>query len=90
MKDFINKRMTEEKNLQRNAEGYPDPTAYAAMTNIENDSNSYSAFNPGVNEYERERFMKVVGCILRICELSGFHLEEKLVLKDKRTGKIWY
>jgi len=90
MKEFTNNRMVEERKLQRNGEGYPDPTAYAAMSKIERDNNTYSAFNPGADDYERERFMKVVGCILRICELSGFHLEEKLVLKDKRTGKIWY
>lgn len=36
-----------------------------------------------------ERYRKVLGCILRICELSGFHLEERVVLKDLRTGKVW-
>lgn len=90
MEDFMKRRITEEKKMQRNAEGYPDPTAYDAISKVERDSNIYSSVNPAADAYERDRFMKVVGCILRICELSGFHLEEKLVLKDKRTGKIWY
>lgn len=90
MENFLNNRIAEEKKMQRNAEGYPDPTAYEAISKAERDGNTYSVMNPSADCYERERFMKVVGCILRICELSGYHLEEKLVLKDKRTGKIWY
>lgn len=69
----------EENKLRRNGEGYPDPTAYEAIKRAEAE-----------HERERERFLKLVGCILRICELSGFHLEERLVLRDKCTGKVWY
>lgn len=63
-----------DEDLKKNAEGYPDPTPYQAIVNIES---------------EHERYRKVIGCILRICELSGFELEERIVLKDKRTGRIW-
>ena len=24
-----------------------------------------------------------------LCELSDFHIEERIVIKDKRTGRIW-
>ena len=24
-----------------------------------------------------------------VCELSGFHLEERIILKDTQTGKVW-
>ena len=24
-----------------------------------------------------------------ICELSGFHIEERIIVKDKKTGRIW-
>lgn len=24
-----------------------------------------------------------------MCELAGFHLEERIVLRDEQTGKIW-
>lgn len=61
-------------NLQKNAEGYYDSTAYEAMKNMDK---------------EDERFRKLLHTIFDICELSGFHLEERIVLKDMQTGKIW-
>lgn len=61
-------------NLRKNAEGYADPTAYEAMKNLNKDD---------------ERFHKLLNTIFTICELSGFHLEERIVLRDEQTGKIW-
>ena len=68
----------EDAKLRRNGEGYPDPTAYEAIVRTE------------AKDPDRARFLRLVGCILRICELSGFHLEERLVLRDERTGRVWY
>ena len=65
-----------DRELRRNAEGYPDPTAYAAIRRAEADL-----------EYERHK--KLIGCILRICELAGYSMEERIVVRDNRTGKIW-
>lgn len=62
------------KDLRRNAEGYPDPTAYEATKNMNKDS---------------ERFYKLLRSIFVICELAGFRLEGRIVLKDEKTGKIW-
>ena len=48
-----------------------------------------------INEYdldeqaEEEKFKKLLGTIFNLCELSGFHLEERIVVKNKRTGRIW-
>lgn len=61
-------------DLRRNAEGYFDPTAYEAMRNIERDE---------------DRFHKLLDTIFTLCELSDFHIEERIVIKDKRTGKVW-
>lgn len=61
-------------DLRRNAEGYLDPTAYEAMRNIERDE---------------DRFHKLLDTIFALCELSDFHIEERIVIKDKRTGKVW-
>lgn len=61
-------------DIRRNAEGYFDPTAYEAMRNIERDE---------------ERFHKLLDTIFTLCELSDFHIEERIVIKDKRTGKVW-
>ena len=65
------------EDFYKNGSGYPDPTAYEAIKNLE------------LSEAEIERFRRVVGCILRICELSDMDLGERLVLRDKRTGKVW-
>ena len=63
-------------DLKKNAEGYPDPTAYHAIKNVDNDEDA-------------ERFHKLLESIFMICELSDFHIEGRIVIKDKRTGKVW-
>ena len=70
----FNNHIIEERKLRRNGEGYPDPTAYKAIKNINSKS---------------EKVYKLIGCILRICELSGFSVEERIVLRDNETGKVW-
>ena len=60
--------------LKRNAEGYSDPTAYKAIKRADADY---------------ERFRKLMGAIFRLCELSDFHIEERIVVKDLRSGRIW-
>lgn len=67
-----------EHDIRKNGEGYSDPTAYAAIKNAERDSN-----------YDVERFHKLLDTIFNICELSGFHIEERIVIKDMKTGKVW-
>lgn len=56
-----------------NGSGCKDLTAYEAIRNIENG----------------ERFNKLLNTIFDICELAGFSVENRIVLKDKRTGKVW-
>ena len=34
-------------------------------------------------------FNDFLTAIFAICDLSDFHIEERIVVKDKRTGKIW-
>lgn len=63
-----------DNDLKRNGSGYVDPTAYKAMKNM-ND--------------EEERFRKLLNHIFYVCECAGFHIEERLVVKDRRTGRIW-
>lgn len=59
---------------RKNSEGYPDLTFYEAMRSVDRD---------------HERFQKLLDTIFSICELAGFHIEERIVIKDKKTGKIW-
>lgn len=35
------------------------------------------------------RFRKFLNTLFCLCELSGYHLEERVIVKDMRTGKIW-
>ena len=58
---------------KKNFSGYTDLTAYKALENIESE----------------KRFKKLLQKIFQLCESYGFHLEERVVLKDKKTGKIW-
>ena len=62
------------ENPRKNHEGYSDPTAYEAIRNADADD---------------ERFHKLLNTIFTICELSGFNLEERIILKDIQTGKVW-
>lgn len=65
-----------EYEMKRNASGCADLTAYYAVKNAD-----YAK--------EKERHRKLIGALLRICELSGYSMESKIVVKDLRTGKIW-
>lgn len=62
------------RNLKKNVSGYQDLTAYKAIKNADADN---------------DRFYKLLRAIFSICELSGFRLEERIVLKDEKTGKVW-
>ena len=63
-----------DRDLWLNASGYPDPTAYQAIKNIDR---------------EEENFHKLLHTIFNICELSGFRIEGRIVLVDEVTGKVW-
>lgn len=67
-------RRLEDRRLKKNAEGYNDPTAYKAIKRADEDF---------------ERYQKLIGCLLRVCELSDFKIEGRITLVDKRTGKVW-
>ena len=69
-----------DNDLRKNAEGYSDPTAYAAIKRTEMSL---------VNSDETERFHKLLNTIFNVCELSDFHIEGRIVIKDKKTGRIW-
>lgn len=58
----------------KNSEGYKDLTAYQAIKNIDK---------------EDEKFQKLLHMIFDICELAGFEIEGRIVLVNKKTGRIW-
>jgi hypothetical protein len=63
-----------DRDLRKNAEGYSDPTAYEAIKNIDT---------------ENERFHKLLYTIFNIVELSGFQIDGRIVLVNKKSGRVW-
>lgn len=59
---------------RKNAEGYSDPTACEAIKNVDRDV---------------DRLQKLLAAIFAVCEAADFHVEERIILKDKRNGKVW-
>ena len=65
--------MNNKSDVKKNASGYSDPTAAEAITHADE---TYDRFN------------KLLGIIFKLCEISGFHLESKIIVRDNKTGKI--
>ena len=65
------------KDPRRNASGYVDPTAYKALQSVSRE------------EREEKRVKKLLATIYNVCELAGFRVESRIVLKDVKTGKEW-
>lgn len=61
------------ENPKLNASGCKDMTAYKAIENVESE----------------ERLKKLLAEIFKSCERYGFHLEDRVILRDKKTGKVW-
>lgn len=59
---------------KRNQSGANDPTAYKAISNTDMDL---------------RRFRKALNALYNVCDKYGFYFDERVVLKDKKTGKIW-
>lgn len=70
----------DDRELMKNASGYSDPTAGNAIKNVEMDLSSQN---------DDERFFKLLHTIFDICDLSGFHVEGRITIVDKKTGRIW-
>ena len=71
-----------ENDICRNGSGCVDPTAYKAIRNVMKEEGRKKTGSD-------QRFEDLLKDIFTICELSDFHIEERIVVKDKRTGKIW-
>ena len=69
--------MSKYDDPRRNASGYMDLTAYEAIRKADQEAEAEA------------RFKKLLSTIFYICDLAGFHIESRLEIKDKKTGKIW-
>lgn len=66
--------MATNRGSMFNGSGYFDDTAGKAIDRTDKDD---------------ERFHKLLETIFNICELSGFRIESRIVIKDKRTGRVY-
>jgi hypothetical protein len=73
MNNKINK---DDELTYKNSEGYSDPTAYEAIKKADYD-------------FELARRSKLLKAIYAICDLAGYHVAGRIVLRDKFTGKVW-
>lgn len=76
IKEDMQEAARREEALKKNGAWYNDPTAYKAIRHMESDEDS-------------ERFHKLLHAIRDICELSDFCIVDRIVVKDKKTGKVW-
>ncbi len=61
-------------NPHLNTSGLPDPTAYEAIKEI---------------SAEEMRFQTLLKTIKNVIRLSDFELENRIELRDRRTGKVY-
>lgn len=59
---------------KKNKSGCYDFTACEAIQNVSK---------------EEERFNKLLHTIFYICKLAGFEIDGRIVLVDKKTGRVW-
>lgn len=80
-KKELKEKKIEDAELKRNGSGYLDIPAYRAIKNAEQE---VAPVDP-----DYEKFRKLLGCVLRICELSGFRMDGRLEVTDLESGKVW-
>lgn len=76
MKEVINISHN-ERDPRRNASHYMDLTAYEAIEKVDREADA------------ERRYKKLLSTIFYICDLAGFHIENRLEIRDKKTGKVW-
>ena len=69
--------MADNNDLRKNAEGYVDPTAYAALKSIVND------------EKAEKKAAYLVSVLKFIIRESGFELVNRIELRHKQTGRVF-
>ena len=62
----------------RNASGCIDRTAYEAIRRVSKSASE-----------ERRKINRLVGGLLRICELAGYEFVGTMAFKNVDTGKVW-
>lgn len=64
-----------KKDLKKNGSGVYDPTAWKAISKVDKEA--------------QEKYDCVMEQIERICEKAGFEILDAIILKDKKSGRVW-
>ena len=60
--------------MYKNKEGYPDPTAGRAVQRADRPPEDYK---------------KTISMMLFTASCMGYHVEDRIVLRDNKTGRVW-
>lgn len=71
----------------KNYERYSDPTAGSAMAAVRKEE--VKAYKKRKQKEEYDRFVNMLESLHKLCKKNGFALENRLWLRDERTGKVW-
>lgn len=63
-----------------NASGCKDMTPFLAIENINREEKE---------DRDEARFKRLLATIFYLCDLAGFNIENRIEIRDKRTGKVW-
>lgn len=67
-----------DRRETHNPEGYPDPTAYVAIEHVTQEE-----------QREKKRLDTLIFVLRYIIEAAGYDLVNRVILRDKHTGKEW-
>ena len=65
-----------EYGLNKNAEGYSDPTAHNAITKVMREENE-----------QQRRINALIGSLKSFIDLAGFDLLNRIEVRDRKTGR---
>lgn len=68
------------ENPMKNSEGYTDLTPHDAIAHMDAEEKE---------RREAGRVTKLLHTLFYICNVAGYTVEERIVLKDRRTGRVW-
>lgn len=65
-----------EYGLNKNAEGYNDPTAHGAITKVMREENE-----------QQRRLNALIGSLKTFIDLAGYDLLNRIEVRDRKTGR---
>ena len=61
--------------FKKNGSGIYDPTAYKAIAKVDQEA--------------QDKYDRTMDKIEEICEKAGYEIVDQIVLRDKKSGRVW-